>query len=263
MNISSLLSGTSSSLLGSGTAASQSTTASPGMSPFLAQAEQRIQSDADVTTAQISKFGLVKSALSDGQVAAQAMTTLSGTTTSADATTALGNFFNTFNASVSATNAAATATGTGSESQCATRLLQDLRSALSSDPAIADDMKKLGLTIQADGSLAQDPQKFAASLAADPSGTVAAMAKLGNKVDSVTNNELGSSGTVGAALATLNAQSTSLAAQQSALTALGQAMAAVTAADPFTETDTSSQSSPTSSLVGSGLAAYQANMSGF
>ena len=139
----------------------------------------------------------------------------------------------------------------------------DLKSALSSDPAIADDIKKLGLTIQPDGSLVQDPKKFAASFAADPSGTVAAMAKVGSKVDSVSSNELSSSGTVGSALATLNVQSTSLAAEQSALKALDQAMAAVSAADPFTATDTSSQSSTSSSLFGSGLAAYQSNMTGF
>ena len=38
------------------------------------------------------------------------------------------------------------------------------------------DMKKLGLTIQTNGSLVQDAKKFAASLASDPSGTLAAMA---------------------------------------------------------------------------------------
>ena len=263
MNISSLLSGTTSSLLGSGTTASQATAATSSVSPFLAQAEKRIQADADVTTAQISKFGLVKSALSDGQVAAKAMTTLSSATTAADATSALGNFFNTFNASVSAANAASTATGTGSESERAKRLVQDLKSALSSDPAIADDMKKLGLTIQPDGSLVQDPKKFAASLDGDPSGTLAAMAKVGSKVDSVSSNELSASGTVGSALATLNSQSTSLTAEQSALKALDQAMAAVSAPDPFTATDTSSQTSTSSSLFGSGLAAYQSNMTGF
>ncbi len=262
MNISSLLSGTNSSLSGSGTTASQATAATNTVSPFLVQAESRIQTDADVTTAQISKFGLVKSALSDGQVAAKAMSTLASSTSAADATTAFGNFFNTFNASISAGNAASTATGSSSESERAKRLVQDLKSALSSDPAISDDMKKLGLTIQPDGSLLQDAKKFAASLAADPSGTLAAMAKVGSKVDAVTNNELSSTGAVGAALATLNAKSTTFTAEQSALKALDQAMAAISAVDPFTATDNSSQTTPSSSLFGSGLAAYQSNMTG-
>jgi len=263
MNISSLLSGTTSSLIGGGTTASQATAASGGASPFLAQAEQRIQANADVTTAQISKFGLVKSALSDGQTAAKALTTLPSTATAADATTALGNFFNTFNASVSAANAASTATGSGSEAERAKRLVQDLKSALSTDPAIADDMKKLGLTIQSDGSLVQGPKTFAAAMAADPSGTLAAMAKLGSKVNSVATNELDSNGAVGAALQALNAQNTSLTAIQSALKALDQTMATISAEDPFTATDTTSQSSPTASLFGSGLSAYQSNLTGF
>lgn len=260
MNISSLLSGTSASLLGSGTAASQASAAVGSASPFLAQAEQRIQADADVTSAQISKFGLVKSALSDGQVAAKAMEALSSTSTPADVTTALGNFFKTFNASVSSATAAATATGTGSESQRGSRLVHDLKSALSADPAMTDGMHKLGLTIQSDGSLVQDAKKFAAALAADPGGTLAAMAKIGSKVDSVTANELATGGAVGAALATLNAQSTSLKAQQTALRALDQSMAAVSAANPFAATDGSSQSSASASTFSPGLAAYQSNM---
>lgn len=263
MNISSLLSGTASNLTGSSATASQATTASSSVSPFLAQAEQRIQTDADVTTAQISKFGAVKSALSDGQAAALAMTVLSSSTTATDATTALGNFFNKFNTAISAANAASTASASDSQTGSAKRLVQDLKSALSSDPAISDDMAKLGLTVQSDGSLVQDPKKFANALATDPSGTLAAMAKIGGKVDSVITNELGSSGTLGAALSTLNARSATLTTEQAALQALNQSMAAMSAADPFFATDNSSQNSATSSLSGSGLAAYQSNMTGY
>jgi len=258
MTIGSLLSGTSSSLLGSSSGssttskASTSSTASTAastVSPFLAQAEQRIQSDAAVTTAQISKFGLLQSALSGGQVAAKAMTTLTSATKPADVTTALGNFFNTFNASVGAANTAATATSSSSQSARAT--LRDLKSALSSDPTTVAAMKKLGLTLQTNGSLVQDAKKFASSLASDPSGTLAAMAKIGGKVDSVTSRELGTGGTVAAALATLNAKNTSLTSQQTALQALNQAMTASAAAS-----STSTQSS-------TGVAAYQSTMNGF
>ncbi len=260
MTISSLLSGTSSSLLGSSsgssTASQASTssitsTAASTVSPFLAQAEQRIQSDAAVTTAQISKFGMLKSALTSGQLAAKAMTTLTSATKPADVTTALGNFFNTFNASVSAANSAATATGSSSQSARATLLVRDLKTALSADPASSAALKKLGLTIQTNGSLVQDAKKFAASLASDPSGTLAAMAKIGSKVDSVSSKELATGGTVGAALATLNAKNTSLTAQQTALQALNQAMAA------------SAATSSTSTQSSTGVAAYQSTMNGF
>ena len=262
MNISALFSGTTSSLLGNGTAASQASTATGTVSPFLAQAEQRIQADADITTAQISQFGLLKSTLSDGQGAAKAMSTLSQTSSAADATAAMGNFFNTFNSSVSAANAASTATGSGSDSDRAKGLVQELKSALSSDPAMADAMKKLGLSLQPDGSLFQDPKKFAAAFVADPSGTLDAMAKVGSKVDSVSSKELGSGGSVGTALAALSAQSTGLAAQQSAMQALDQTMAGISGVDPFTSTDATSGATPSASLIGAGLAAYQSNMTG-
>lgn len=247
MTISSLLSGASSTLLGSGTTASQANPASSGGSPVLAQAEKRIQANVDATTAQISKFGLLQSALSGAQVAAKAMASLSGTTSPTDATAALGHFFNAFNASVGAANAASTATAAGSESERGKRLVQVLRSALSSDPAIADDMRKLGLKVQSDGTLLQDPKKFAAALAADPSGTLAAMAKVGSKADSVAGIGLSANGDIGSALAKLKAQGTSLTAQQNALKALDKAMAAVSTSSPW----------------GTGISAYQSNMTGF
>jgi len=270
------LNGATASLLGGATTASQATATSSGVPAFLSTADQRIQTDLSVTTAQISNFGAIQSALSDNQAAAQAMTTLSSTVTSADATTALGNFFNTFNAAISAATTASAASGTGTAADRATGIVQDLKSALSSDPSIEDAMQKLGLTIQSDGSLAQNPQQFANSLAADPSGTLAAMALIGGKVDAVTGNELASGGAVSTALATLNAKSTTLTAEQSAVQSLEQTMATVDASDPFTSTDSSSSlitaedpytstaatsaSSLTSSVYSAGVAAYQSNM---
>jgi hypothetical protein len=263
MNITSLLIGTTSSLLGGNATAPQATTASSAVPAFLAQAEQRMQSSADITTAQISKFGAVKSALSDGQVAAKAMENLATSATSADATNALANFFNTFNASVSAANAASSATGFNSESQRATSLVQTLKSALSTGPALADDMKKLGLTFQTDGSLVQDPKKFAASLTSDPSGTLSAMAAIGNRVDSVSASELDPSGGIVVALSALNASATSTTAVQTALKSLEQTMATISTQDPFTSTDASSPFTGAASITSAGLTAYQSNMAGY
>ncbi|NVO07586.1 MAG: hypothetical protein HXX19_17420, partial [Rhodoferax sp.] len=63
-------------------------------------------------------------------------------------------------------------------------------------------------------------KKFAASLAADPSGTRAALAAVGKKVDTTSSKELASSGSVGAVLSGLNQHSALLSAQQKALKAL-------------------------------------------
>jgi hypothetical protein len=99
MNINSLIA-SSSSALGSGTTTAQAASAAKSASPLLAKAEKRIQSALDAGTAQLSKFGLLKSALADGQTAAQALSQLSSTATPAVFTTALGAFFKTFNAAM-------------------------------------------------------------------------------------------------------------------------------------------------------------------
>ena len=250
MTISALLGGTTAGLAGSSATPSQATSASNAASPALAQAQKRIQADADVTTAQISKFGVIKSALLDTQVAAKAMKAVTGTTPPADVTTAMGKFFNAYNASVAAANAATKATASGSDADRAKRVVQDLKSSLSNDPLAATALKKLGLTFQTDGSLLQDPKKFAASMTSDRAGTVAAMAKMGSRVDMVSGNELGSAGPVGAALTTLNAHNTSLKAVQSAFKSLNAATSSGSAA---------SSTSSTYGQLGMGLAAYQSN----
>jgi hypothetical protein len=240
MNINALLGG-SSSITGNGTTSSQAASATTSVSPFLTQVEQRTQSEIDVTTTQISKFGLLKSALSDGQVAAHAMSSLSSSATSQEATKALGTFFNAFNASAGAANKASATTGWTAESQSAKKVTQDLKSALTSNLKALDAMRKLGLTMKSDGTLVQDPKKFAASLAADPKGTLAAMADIGQKVVTVSTNELNTTGPVGSALNNLNRRNTTLTTQQKALKSLEQTMATASASNPLTNTANSTQ----------------------
>jgi flagellar capping protein FliD len=87
-------------------------------------------------------------------------------------------------------------------------------------------MKKLGLTLQSNGSLVQDARKFATALAADPAGVRLALASLGKQVDVLNSRELAPSGAVGAALSGLGQRNTALTAQQKALKAFEQAAAA-------------------------------------
>jgi hypothetical protein len=254
MTITSALSASTAGLTGNSTAANQATTATSSTSPLLTKADQRLQLDANATTAQLSKFGLLKSALSTGQTAAQALSKLSASATPSDVTTALGTFFKTVNASVGAANTAAGAAGSSAAS--ARRVVSDLKAALRSDPATTDALKKLGLTVQSDGSLLQDAKKFATALASDPAGVRAALATVGKKVDAVSSKELASSGSVGAALSSLNQHSSVLAAQQKALQSLSLALTA-------SSTATSTPSSMANSLLNSGLAAYQSNQAGY
>jgi hypothetical protein len=226
MNINALLGGSTSAAQGNSTSASQAASTVSTAQPLLAKAAQRIQSALDASTAQLSKFGLLKSALADSQVAAQALTQLSSTSTPAAVTVALGTFFKAFNAAIGAATGAANSAVSTATSSSAKRVISDAKSALRSDPVVGDAMRKLGLTVQSDGSLLQDAKRFATSLASDPAGVRAALAAVGKKVDALSSRELASSGTVGAALTGIGQHNTALTAQQKALKAFEQAASA-------------------------------------
>ncbi len=93
----------------------------------------------------------------------------------------MGNFFNAYNDAITAAKAASIAPGAGGTSQSANRVINDLKRALPADPATRDAMKKLGLNIQQDGTMAHDVKKFAAALTSNPTGTRAALAAIGKK----------------------------------------------------------------------------------
>jgi len=221
MNINALLNSGTSGAQGGSTSASKTTTIGAA-SPLLVKAEQRIQSALDASGAQLSKFGLLKSALADGQVTALALTQLSSTASPEAVTTALGTFFKTFNAAIGAATGAANSAASTSASNSAKRVISDAKSALRSDPVVSDAMKKLGLSLQSDGSLVQDAKKFATSLANDSAGVRAALSSMGKKVEALNARELATSGTVGTALTGLSQQNTALTAQQKALRAFEQ-----------------------------------------
>lgn len=230
MNINSLLNLSGNGLWGSGsnTSSSQATSASSPLAQALAKATQRIQSDVDSTKAQLSSFGVLKSAVSSGQLAAQALTQLSSASTESGITQAAGNFFNAFNSTIAAAKTSASAAGNTSALQNATRVNRDLRSALSSDVSTRDALKKLGFSLQSDGTLKHDVPQFAAALKADPGAVRAALGKIGQQVSAAASQELAVNGNVSDALSKLNVRSTALAAQQKALTAAAQTGATTT-----------------------------------
>src|ERR1035437_1160832 len=189
MNINSLLGNNTTGLIGNGTSSSQATGAVSTVSPGLLKADQRIQSDLDSTTTQLSSFGLLKSAVSVSQSAAQTLTGISSTATASDVTTATANFFNAFNAAITAANATSAVPGTTAAWQSAGRINRDMKWALTSDSTTQDAMKKIGLSVQSDGTLVQDAKKFSTALSSDPVGVRSALATIGKKVDSVTDRK--------------------------------------------------------------------------
>ena len=196
----------------------------PVASQQFSKVDKRLQADVETTTAKLSKFGLLKSAVASAQVSARGLTKLPSTASPTDVTAAMGKFVNSFQTVITATKAAATVPGTGGVSQNANRVANDVKRALSADPASRDAMRKLGASLQPDGSMAHDAKKFAAALASDPVGTRAAMAILGKKLDDVAGKELSDSGPVANEMASLTRRNLTLAAQQKAMTALKASM---------------------------------------
>jgi hypothetical protein len=245
MNINSLLGSSTSSLFGRATTSSQATSAIGAIPQSLQKADERIQSNVDATTAQLSSFGLLKSAISGSQVVAHALANLSSTATAGDLTKAAGNFFNAFNATLTAAKNTSSASGTMAATQSASRVIRETKSALTTNAAAQAAMKKLGLSIQSDGSLIQDAKKFAAALSSDPVGVRAALVTLGKQVDGVATKELATDGAMSSAVSSLTQRSTTLAAQQKALKALEASMVAAQT------TSSSSQTATSSGLYGS------------
>jgi hypothetical protein len=248
MSITALSGNTLSGQSGTAASSSQATSAVSAGSQLLAKVDKRIQADVDATTARLSKYGLLKSAVSSSQLAAHGLTSLSSSATASELTSAVGKFFNTFNAAATAAKNVAAVPGATAASQSASRVSGDLKQALSSDLATRDAMKKLGLTVQADGSLVQDAKKFAAALASDPAAVRSALATVGKQVDTVTSKELAANGRVAVEMSSLNKHGVALAAQQKALKTLETSLAT---------TQTTSTSSKT------GLGAYLANSTGW
>lgn len=231
MNINSLLSGNMVNLFGSSTSSAagdasgtngtnSANAASAVVSAALAKATQRLKGDQDTATAQLSSFGLLKSALASGQGAAQSMVKLSSSATASDSTKAMADFFNQFNTTMAAANRTAALPGQETAASSAKRVSRDLQWALKSQSAVADAMKTVGLTVQSDGSLKQDASKFANSLSNHPTAVHQAMVTLGKAIDGAAAAELGSTGTVTATLAQLNRYNSALTAQQQALAKL-------------------------------------------
>lgn len=198
-------------------AASQSASASP-----LGAIEKRVQTDLDSTKTQLSAFGVLKSAVSQSQIAAQAIGRLGTHANAEDMTKAMADFFNGYNGVVAASQTTSTQ---ASDVQGTGRVRKDFQWALSG-AITSDALKKLGLNLKSDGTLVQTASQFANALKTDPAGVRAALGKLGMALDTAATRELDPNGTVGATLGRLNQRSTSLAAQQKALISAAQSLAA-------------------------------------
>jgi flagellar capping protein FliD len=164
----------------------------------LQKADKRIQAQVDVTTAQLSSFGQLKSSVSAAQLAAHTLGNLPATSTTAAIKTAADSFVNAFNTAVTTAKSTAAVPGETAASQSASRVAKDLSRTVSENTATIDSLKKIGFNMQTDGTLTLDAKKFADAQKADPVNVKATLTKIGQQVDKTATQELATSSSLSA-----------------------------------------------------------------
>jgi hypothetical protein len=210
----------------------------------LQKAEKRIQTQVDVTTAQLSSFGKLKSSVSGAQLAAHTLGNLTATSATAAIKTAADSFVNAFNTAVTTAKTTAAVPGETAASQSASRVAKNLSRTVSENTATIDSLKKIGFNLQSDGTLTLDAKKFADAQKADSVNLKATLSKIGQQVDKTATQELATSSNLSSSVSSLNQRATVLKSQQSTLASLHQ-------------TPTSTPNNNNAMYGGFGLASYQ------
>ena len=198
-----------------GAASTAKTSSNDPIAKAFEQADKRVQQQRDVTTAQLSSFGKLKSSFSDVQSTAKALSAPKVGATDADISKAATAFVAAFNGALKSAQASQTQATSVGESTSARRAETDLRRVMGSDSNLSSSLKSMGITQKSDGSLAMDAQKFTAAALANPTALRATVAQLGQQSQTVANQQLADTGNVGRTLKALDTRSRTLQSRQS------------------------------------------------
>lgn len=228
MNISQILSASTSSKTTSSQTATQAAAAASPITASINKATTQLQTQLATATANLSTLGKFKASVTVAQASAKSLTTLKSSSTSDEVKKALTAFISDFNSMVAATKTAATDTsGVGTLSRGMTR-------AMTADFSRVDALRQMGFTKASDGTLKLDAAKFEAAFKNSSSSVQGTLAKLGQIVDKAATKELASDGRISSSMSAFSSQSSTLQLQQSALLKAAQQYAS------FSSTSTSS-----------------------
>jgi len=216
--------------------AGKSTTVAAAIDPSpLAQAvqraEQRLASEVESNSAQLSSLGRLKSALSDLQTAAQAALQLPqppdelGLTDSERAATrsALNALVSSFNATLTSARASGRLDGEPAATDSARRVTENLGNALG--PDLSDALHDLGLTLREQGDATGWLKAREMPPGVHHANQHSALVRLAERIDTVAGEELQSGGQVSDSFGQLMRRARTLDAQRSALESAAQATA--------------------------------------
>ncbi len=194
------------------------------MTQTFQKADKRIQQQRDLAAVQLSSFGRLKSAFAGTETAATGLGSIKSTSSAADVRAAAGTFVKAFNNAVETARAAAAQSGTSVESNRARAAEAELRRSLN-DGAASAELRKIGITRQANGTLAIDSKVFDTALSAEPEAVRSTLSRAGQQVSQTAAGQLADGGNIGRAVNALSDRARSLEvrqAEQQALAKTGQ-----------------------------------------
>ncbi len=210
------------------------------------KADKRIQQQRDLATVQLSSFGRLKSAFAATEIAASGLKSIKPASSAANVRAATGTFVKAFNSAVETARAAAAQSGTPVENNRARAAETELRRSLNSE-ATSAELRKIGITRQANGALAIDSNAFDAALSTEPETVRSVVSRVGLQVSQTAGGQLADGGNIGKAVNALGDRVRSLETRQ----AEQQAVAAAA------QQTINAQTNRFTASLNSGAAAYE------
>lgn len=180
-------------------------------------ANDRIGKQLDVTNVKLSAFGQVKFSFSDVQIAGKNLYDPKKTGSADNVLKAAQSFANAYN---NATKTAYAASREGNSKAVGTlasdrqaRLAGDNLSKVAKNDNNFADLKKIGISIDQNGTMSVDANALQNAMAADPNAVQDTLARVGKQAEQVAKDELASGGNIGSADKALSARAKNLEAQ--------------------------------------------------
>ncbi|MBI3903062.1 MAG: flagellar filament capping protein FliD [Nitrosomonadales bacterium] len=171
-------------------------------------ADKRAQRQLDSTNVQLSVFGQTKSAYADLQAAAKGLATPEKLNSAGEARTALQTFVDAYNNAVKTTSAAVS----GGADTRAILAANDLKRLVTNNNNAAD-LKKIGVSVNKNGSLSVDAKVLQGAAQTDLKAVKNTLGKIGAQTATVVSKELSEAGNIGGAVSSLSARAQSFQAK--------------------------------------------------
>ncbi len=183
--------------------------------PFGA-ANLRVEQQLSSTAVRLSSFSQIKSGFSGVQSAATDLSDSKKTGTSDDIVKAAQSFATAYNTAVSSVNSAVKGErkkgGVLTDDVRARIASSDLKS-IATNGSNTSDLKKIGISLKSDGTIAVDATALKNAIQADSTGVKDTLSKIGKFAEQVSSKELAKTGNIGGSVNVLSNLSQSLETQ--------------------------------------------------